>query len=576
MADRLDERAREHLGTTSDPDPRPVPRPDRPRVVPDPPRRPSRRAGTGPNSRSDRPPLPPPDLQAPPPPRPGDRLDGRADWRDPSGLTDRRPMRELPTAPPTVVAAVVAAAFVIGLGLQSRPASLATLIGSTVLAGVILTEPSRRRTTVVAALVLAVAAAGLATVRASTWVVGPALVVTVGGLVVGANDRLLTRAGWWRMTGRQLLDLVDTPRWLGRGMTPIGSDRTRQPAVARGVVLALAVGLPVAGLLASADAAFGRVLSSVFRPGFWTHVTVTGLVALPAGALALASRRVGRDDEPPDRTVRFGSMTEATIVLSSMAALLAAWGATQAAVALGGAERLLATTDLTAAENARQGFFQLVAVTAILIGLIAAVDRFTTRSTPAERLRFAVLTGVIGIETIGLVVAAYSRLALYIHGFGHTMLRTSTAWFLAWLALAMAVVVAAVNRTGRHGDRSSGDWAGAGAVLFASAGVWVIGFGLWNPEAFVADRNLDRALAAPATDDREIDLDDRYLLDELGPDAVGVLVAGTADLDPETADRFGGALCRSRPDDRAFGWFDWNRSVSRARAEIDRLDCDPA
>ena len=215
-----------------------------------------------------------------------------------------------------------------------------------------------------------------------------------------------------------------------------------------------------------------------------------------------------------------------------------------------------------------------MAVVVVLVGLVAAVDRFTTRSSARDRRRFLALTGLIGVETVGLVVAAFSRLSLYIGGFGHTMLRTSTAWFLGWLALALGIVVIAVNRVGRDGDPSSGDWAMARAALFVTAAVWVVAFGLWNPEAFVAERNLDRGVAAAAEQsDRSRSVDDRYLLDELGPDAVPVMVHRIGDVDPDRRNHFRRSLCRLRPVSDDHWPMSWNRSLALAGAELEALGC---
>ena len=190
-------------------------------------------------------------------------------------------------------------------------------------------------------------------------------------------------------------------------------------------------------------------------------------------------------------------MVEGSIVLASVALLLGLWGATQVAVAVGGADRLLATADLTAAENARQGFFQLVAATFLLVLVIVGVHRFVERKNPSDDRRFLLLTSVIGAETIGVVISSYSRLDLYVDRFGHTMLRTSVAWFLAWLALVMAVLIIAINHRGLR-NRS------AFAPIFVMACLWTVAFGVMNPEASVASANIDRAVGGPAVGDSEL------------------------------------------------------------------------
>jgi hypothetical protein len=53
----------------------------------------------------------------------------------------------------------------------------------------------------------------------------------------------------------------------------------------------------------------------------------------------------------------------------------------QFAVFFGGQEHLLRTAGLTAAEHARQGFFQLLAVAAMTLALVAVAVRRPVRAT---------------------------------------------------------------------------------------------------------------------------------------------------------------------------------------------------
>ncbi len=228
-------------------------------------------------------------------------------------------------------------------------------------------------------------------------------------------------------------------------------------------------------------------------------------------------------------------MVEATIVLSAVIMLLGAWGATQLVVALGGAEHLLEAVDLTAAQHARQGFFQLVAVAAILLVLVVGTDRVVERRTAGDRIRFLAMTAVLGLETVGLAFASYRRLALYVDGFGHTMLRTAVAWFLAWLVVVMAVVIFGMNRPATRSFR-------IGPASFVLGALWVLAFGASNPEASVAGANLDRQAA--------IELDVGYLIRDLGADAVPTIIERLPSQDRSTANRLSVRLCREVDNDR--------------------------
>lgn len=470
-------------------------------------------------------------------------------------------------APWWVTSTILIVSVLLELALRSRLNSVATMMAGGLLAALVISSPHRRQPTVVLALSVAVLGTAVAVLRASLWVTMPTLLMVGGCLILAGHDRLL-RGGLPAVAARYLGDAALSFHWL---LQPL---RARPGGAiglfGRRVLLAGLAVVPLALLLASADAVFGQLISSVGPGNSWQHALLALLILPFVTAVAIASRR-------PDNTgavrpantgggsgrARSGglslSMTDATVVLTSVGLLLAAWGSTQAVVALGGADRLLATANLTAAENARQGFFQLVAATAFLVAIVTAADRFTVRASASDRRRFLVLTLLIGLETLGVVVATYARLALYISGFGNTMLRASVAWFLAWLAAVMLVVVVSVNRD--HGQR----W--FGAVVFGLGAIWILAFGLWNPEAAVATGNVSRS-------EQAADIDYRYLGRALGPDAIPALVDLVPTLPTEHREQLTEDLCR-QADSLGGGYpiLSWNRSHAKADAALQSLGC---
>ncbi len=503
------------------------------------------------------------DETGPPPPRLG--LFPNPAWAPPGAATPPAPAerpRSLPPINPAIVAACVAAAFLINLAIQGRPQSLAGLLAVSVMAALVIARPRPRAgLPILAPVALALLTAVMITVRTSPWITAPAIAVIAASLILAAQDRLLGRSGLTTTVINYLTDIADAVQWLLRPLGRLASRGSGGTQVARGLVLAGLVVVPLTLLLVSADPIFGQVLSSGIEGRFWTNAAITTIVLPAVAALALSARRSDRTDTANPGRPKRGTMTEATIVLTSVAVLLAAWGMTQVVVALGGAERLLATVDLTAAQNARQGFFQLVAVTALLVVVVVGIDRYVDRSTGAERLRFLALTAVIGVETIGVVLATYSRLSLYIQGFGYTMLRTSVAWFLAFLVAVMTVVIVTTNRRSKPTRP-------LGGPMVMLAGLWVVGFAIFNPEAFVADGNLQRAADGG---DSLVGLDVDYLADRLGADAVPPVVELLPTQSPVFRTRLTEALCAQQDHDA--GLFGWNRSEARAEAAIDSLGC---
>ncbi len=478
----------------------------------------------------------------------------------------------------TTGAWLVSAAVAANLAAQNRVNSVATFVAVAIVAGLVVTGRPTRRLADIAPAGIAVSAAALSVFRASPWIVGPAAAVAMTGLVAAAHGVLATDRRLARTALDAIDDLVDTPAWLARPIRATATSTTNR-GIARGVVLASLAVLPLTLLLAAADAAFGQLLVGLVQQGFLVHLAISAVLLVPVGGVVLGSRRADRTERsvnPVERSPWFPTMTEGTIVLTAVVVLFGIWGATQVVVALGGAERLLAAANLSAAENARQGFFPLVAVTAIVAGLLVAVDRMTTRATAADRRRFRLLTTIIGVETVGLVVAAFSRLALYIDGFGHTMLRLSVAWFLAFLAVAVIALVVGMNRRS-VGVRRSLD------SLALLAGVWVLAFGLFGPEAFIANRNIDRSItvsseaadppsATGESENRQPQLDATYLASDLGADAVPTVVSRLGELDADSMVAIRDALCLGH-DSGSVGIAGWNRAEQRAADAIATLNC---
>lgn len=449
-----------------------------------------------------------------------------------------RPRHQIPDARWSTVWLVIAGAFITNLAVQGRPASVAAA-GAVVLAGaVILASPVRQTPSALLAVGLACAVASNLVLRASDWVTGPTIIAAVALLVLAVVDqlaaaRLATIAGSVRVVldgaAGSVRHLVGPfARWLG----PTNEERW---ALTRGLLIATVVASLLTLLLANADAVVDQVIGQSLQSSAWAHVAITAVFALAFAAAAAASH--GRVVESPDTWAPTDRPIEALMGLGAMVLVLGSWVGVQAAVALGGADRLLATASVTRAEHAREGFFELVVVAAVVLVLLAAFGRLLGTSRPTSTLA---LLSTVGVLTTVLVGVTFSRLALYIDAFGLTMLRLSVAWFLGWMALL--VVAVTVWSCGVARQRT---WLTSLAVISAAAVVAV--FGWSNPEGTVAATNLAR-------DNAIVDLDVDYLR-TLGPDAAAELRA--LGFDP-------GVECSGEL--HPFGPFGWNRSWAQACA----------
>ena len=200
---------------------------------------------------------------------------------------------------------------------------------------------------------------------------------------------------------------------------------------------------------------------------------------------------------------------EWVVPVGLVVALFAAFVVAQAAALFGGHDYVQRTTGLTYAEYVHQGFGQLTAATVLTLATVALAVRKAPRSTSRERLVLRVALGALCALTLVVVASALHRMDLYQQAYGFTLLRVLVDGFELWLGLLVVLVLVA-------GVRLSGWWLPRAALVSAVA-IVLVG-GLANPEAWVAQRNIDRYQATGK-------LDAAYLR-TLGADATPAIVAG--------------------------------------------------
>lgn len=164
--------------------------------------------------------------------------------------------------------------------------------------------------------------------------------------------------------------------------------------------------------------------------------------------------------------------------------------------------------------------------------------------------------------TAVVVVVAIRRLALYQDVYGLTMLRLYCTLFAVWIGVVLLLLATWLN-----GVRPNHGW----FPTAAAAGGLVLLFGLnvANPEAIVAQTNLQRQTPVP--------VDNQYLT-ELSDDAVPTIIEAASGLDDDAAAEVRDQLCspymeygRSSDSERYTGWAAWNLSDQLADTEIEEF-----
>ena len=274
--------------------------------------------------------------------------------------------------------------------------------------------------------------------------------------------------------------------WLRRGLQP------RAQGSADHVLRVLRVGgltalllLVFGSLFAAADEAFAALIPDVSLDLGLLPVRLIVLVMV--AGVALSAAFLG--DAPPRWDVlaparaRPVRSAEWLVPIALLDALFVSFVTVQLTVLFGGHRHVLETSGLTYAEYARSGFGQLVVVTLLTLSVVAATVRWAPKETRQQRVVLRALLGLLCALCLVIVASALYRLHLYEEAFGFTRLRLFMNAFETWLGVLVVLVMVA-------GVRLRATWLARAVV--ATAAIGLLTLGALNPDAFVAERNLDR------------------------------------------------------------------------------------
>lgn len=309
-------------------------------------------------------------------------------------------------------------------------------------------------------------------------------------------------------------------------------------------------GLLVA-LLGEQRSALGRMLA----------VLAGGLISIVYVDPAEATLPAEGDTRPlraPRRALIALGAIEATTVLVVIDLLFGSFMAIQGAYLFGGLDTL-ARTGMTYAEYARRGFFELLAVACLALGLLCGLAIVTRRASGRERRMFHAACALMIALLLGLLGSAFQRMWLYEQAYGYTELRIYTHSFMIWLAVLLGLFLLALLR-GRAQIFSMG---GLVAAL-----VYLALLNLANPDALIVRENIGRLAAPPSLAGRGSEEVDAYYLTQLSPDATPALVGALGQLAPAEWQIVAAALAEQHAqladDPQAAGWPSWH--LGRARA----------
>ena len=282
-----------------------------------------------------------------------------------------------------------------------------------------------------------------------------------------------------------LLLVIENLHWKG-----ISTARHKQiAALVRGTFLAVPPLLLFSVLFVNADAAFegfaNRAVEWFFHSLF-RHIFIIGLLLWITGGM-FRQLFLSKEWKIPQSTATdfpafFGSI-ETTVLLGLINLLFLSFVAVQVRYFFGGAALVEASATMTYSEYARRGFFELVAVSVLVLPLLLGTH-WLIRNKPLRSHRvFAALSGMLILLLFVIMVSAFQRMRLYQEQYGLTELRFFTTVFMGWLAILFLWFVATVLR-GRR-ERFV-----IGAILTGMIVLFVLNF--LNPDGIIVRANTDR------------------------------------------------------------------------------------
>lgn len=171
--------------------------------------------------------------------------------------------------------------------------------------------------------------------------------------------------------------------------------------------------------------------------------------------------------------------------------------------------------DFSYAEYARQGFFELCAVSVLNLILIVGIAFFIKRGKKGSPVILKIVAAVFCLCTLILISTAVAKLVMYIETYGLTQKRIYAMWLMALIGIVFLVIAA-----GQFLPKMK-----VVAVCVSIAIVMFAGLSVCNVNALCAKYNVDRYLSGSLS---TIDVSN---MEELGDSAIPSLVRLATDED---------------------------------------------
>lgn len=227
----------------------------------------------------------------------------------------------------------------------------------------------------------------------------------------------------------------------------VGKEHKNMKLVVLGVILSFPVAAIVISLLSSADSMFERFIRSateVISVGLAEQIILL-VVAVPLGMYLFLCVYRNLEKSPVSQHVVPTVKGPDVLFLTVLFIFISIYLLFFIAAFLGYIEFRNGDTLYTLSTYAREGFFQLLAVSMINVGIFSLIKLFSHSSKGIK-----ISLSMIGFETLALVILGFAKMQVYIQAFGLTPLRFNTSWFMVVLALCVCVFIASLWKSFKY------------------------------------------------------------------------------------------------------------------------------
>lgn len=272
--------------------------------------------------------------------------------------------------------------------------------------------------------------------------------------------------------------------------------------VLKGVIIAVPFLIIFSSLLSSADTVFKAYLDNLVNIRIDVDLAVLTVRIFKifilsfffVGVFALALK--GRKSETIARaggSQKVIGFTETATILGLVELLFLSFIAIQFYYLFGGRDYVWGIDKyITYSEYARSGFYELIMTALISFLLIFCLDEFGKKEGARENKIFKILSGVLASEIIIILLSSFSRLSLYIDGYGYTFQRFLAFALLFWIGTIFILFLYKIIAAKKEGFFL------AGAFSF-SVVFWIL-MNILDPDAFIAQKNIERIKAGKEPD----------------------------------------------------------------------------